>query len=58
MGIKQLNGTYVAPEDRILLRAVQTKTMPLGNLTGMTEEERLILGRWIAQGAPIPAGAP
>ena len=48
----------VAAQDRILLRAVQTKTMPLGNLTGMTEEERLILGRWIAQGAPIPAGAP
>jgi uncharacterized membrane protein len=25
--------------------------MPLGNLTGMTEEERHTLGAWIAQGA-------
>jgi uncharacterized membrane protein len=38
---------------RILVRAVTTKTMPLGNLTGMTEEERATLGAWIAQGAPI-----
>ncbi|MDP2341755.1 MAG: urate hydroxylase PuuD [Deltaproteobacteria bacterium] len=45
----------VAQKDRILIRAVQTKTMPLGNLTGMTEEERAILGRWIAQGAKTGA---
>jgi uncharacterized membrane protein len=38
---------------RILVRAVQTKTMPLGNLTGMTEEERTTLGAWIAQGAKL-----
>jgi uncharacterized membrane protein len=36
---------------RILVRAVVTKTMPLGNLTGMTEDERRTLGAWIAQGA-------
>ena len=36
---------------RILERAVVTRTMPLGNLTGMTEQERLILGAWIVQGA-------
>ena len=36
---------------RILVRAVQTKTMPLGNLTGMTDAERDTLGAWIAQGA-------
>ena len=41
----------VAQKDRILVRAVQTKTMPLGNMTGMTDEERAILGRWIAEGA-------
>jgi uncharacterized membrane protein len=39
--------------DRILVRAVLTKTMPLGNLTGMTDDERRTLGAWIAQGAPI-----
>ncbi|HEY2953914.1 MAG TPA: urate hydroxylase PuuD [Candidatus Eisenbacteria bacterium] len=38
---------------RILVRAVVTKTMPLGNLTGMTEEERRTLGAWIAQGAKL-----
>jgi uncharacterized membrane protein len=35
-------------------QAVQTKAMPLGNVTGMTQAERDILGRWIAQGAKIP----
>jgi uncharacterized membrane protein len=35
-------------------QAVQTKTMPLGNVTGMTQAERDVLGRWIAQGAKIP----
>lgn len=47
--------------ERIMVRAVVTKTMPLGNLTGMTEEERRALGAWIAQGAKIdgpPASPP
>jgi len=35
-------------------QAVETKTMPLGNVTGMTQAERDLLGRWIAQGARIP----
>ena len=43
---------------RILERAVVTKTMPLGNLTGMTEDERARLGAWIAQGARIEEGGP
>ncbi len=42
--------------DRILVRAVTTKTMPLGNLTGMTDEERAVLGAWIAQGAKVDGG--
>jgi len=42
---------------RILARAVLTQTMPLGNLTGMTEEERRTLGAWIAQGAKTGAAA-
>jgi uncharacterized membrane protein len=33
--------------------AVQTHTMPLGNLTHMTVAERQLLGAWIAQGAKI-----
>ncbi len=33
--------------------AVMTRTMPLGNVTKMTGAERVLLGRWIAQGAEI-----
>jgi uncharacterized membrane protein len=33
--------------------AVTTTTMPLGNATGMTAEERELLGTWIRQGARI-----
>jgi len=40
--------------DAIEQQAVQTKAMPLGNLTNMTQAERDLLGRWIAQGAKIP----
>jgi uncharacterized membrane protein len=35
------------------LQAVQTRAMPLGNVTGMTQAERDLLGRWIAQGAKL-----
>jgi len=35
-------------------QAVVAKAMPLGNVTGMTQDERDLLGRWIAQGAKIP----
>jgi uncharacterized membrane protein len=38
----------------IAQQAVQSKAMPLGNVTGMTQAERDLLGRWIAQGAKIP----
>jgi uncharacterized membrane protein len=41
----------VGARDSIFLQAVNTKAMPLGNLTAMTDEERAVLGRWIAQGA-------
>jgi uncharacterized membrane protein len=50
---------YDKPEDivklkeRILQRAVITKTMPQGNKTGITQEERNTLGCWIEQGANI-----
>jgi uncharacterized membrane protein len=38
---------------RILTVAVATQTMPLGNLTGMTPDEREHLGRWIRAGATL-----
>ena len=33
--------------------AVDSRVMPLGNVTGMTDAERDLLGRWIGAGAPI-----
>ena len=50
---------YDTPEEikvraeRILFRAVTTKTMPLGNMTQMTDEERAVLAAWIAAGSPL-----
>jgi len=38
-------------KDKILNRAVQTKTMPQGNKTKITDEERELIGQWIQQGA-------
>ncbi len=42
-----------AQAKQILENAVQSSYMPLGNQTGMTEEERELLGRWIWQGASL-----
>ncbi len=36
---------------KINATAVATRSMPPGNSTGMTDEERTLLGRWIAAGA-------
>ena len=38
---------------RIYAQAVASETMPLGNATGMTRDERATLGRWIGQGATL-----
>lgn len=38
-------------KDKIYARAVASNSMPNGNKTNMTKEEREILGRWIEQGA-------
>ena len=40
----------VVRKDRILQRAVITHSMPAGNKTGMTPEERRLLGCWIEDG--------
>jgi len=37
----------------IRAQAVATHTMPMANLTNMTDEERALLGRWIDGGAPL-----
>jgi uncharacterized membrane protein len=41
-----------ANTQKIYEQAVVTKAMPIGNLTGMTEDERATLAAWIAAGAP------
>lgn len=40
-----------ANAQRVEQQAVLTHAMPLGNLTGMTENERMLVGGWIAGGA-------
>ncbi len=42
----------VAHAQAINQQAVQSKAMPIGNLTQMTDDERAVLGGWIAAGAP------
>lgn len=44
--------------ERVYMRSVATKTMPLANMTGMTDEERHLVGAWFAQGADISAEGP
>jgi uncharacterized membrane protein len=39
---------------RIETRVAVERTMPLANLSGMTNEERWILGRWVETGAKVP----
>ncbi len=39
---------------KMVAQAVLANTMPLGNITGMTDEERVILGSWLRAGAPAP----
>lgn len=39
--------------DKIMTRAVRSKSMPQGNKTNMTDEERKVLKRWILQGAKL-----
>lgn len=39
---------------RINAQAVASQAMPIGNVTGMTQAERTLLGEWIASGAKLP----
>jgi uncharacterized membrane protein len=42
-----------AMAEKIQFRVVVTKTMPMNNKTGITDDERALLGRWIRQGAKV-----
>ncbi len=48
----------LAHSERMFMRAVQTHSMPLGNITQMTSIERDLFGAWFAQGADINAPGP
>ena len=37
---------------RIYQQVVQLRAMPIGNLTGITDDERALIGKWYAAGAP------
>jgi uncharacterized membrane protein len=39
---------------RIEARVAVERTMPLANMSGMTDEERWVLGRWVETGAKVP----
>jgi len=41
--------SIVSKADKIYAQSVQTQIMPLANRTGMTEEERQVLGQWYQQ---------
>ena len=51
--------TFDTPEsiarlaERIRVRVIETRTMPLANKTGMTDDERALVGRWLDGGAPL-----
>jgi uncharacterized membrane protein len=51
--------TFDTPEQikaaapRIHQQTIATQAMPIANLTKMTEEERALLGKWLAEGAPL-----
>ncbi|HEY1909468.1 MAG TPA: hypothetical protein VGG73_00985 [Vicinamibacterales bacterium] len=40
--------------DRIEASVAAEHTMPLANLSGMTDEERSVLHRWVQTGADVP----
>jgi uncharacterized membrane protein len=44
----------VANAHRAYEQVTVTKAMPLGNATGITDEERDLIGRWVRSGAPAP----
>ena len=42
-----------AAAQRIHQQTIASQAMPIGNLTKMTDEERRLLGAWLAAGAPL-----
>src|SRR5262249_57282462 len=54
-GVKFDTPTEIQQQSALIkVQAVDSKAMPLGNVTKMTQAERDVLARWSAQGAKIP----
>ena len=51
---RQSADQIVARARDINQRAVVIKDMPFGNLTGITQDERDLIGAWVQEGAPGP----
>ena len=49
--VLESRAAIVAQAQKIQEQSVASRAMPLGNLTGMTDDERATLGAWIAAGA-------
>ena len=41
----------LANAERVYQQVVVTRIMPLGNTTGMTEQERAVIAAWVRSGA-------
>ncbi|MBI2324537.1 MAG: urate hydroxylase PuuD [Chloroflexi bacterium] len=52
--VLESGGQVRANARRIFQQVVVTRVMPLGNQTGMTDEERDLIARWFRSGAPLP----
>ena len=52
-GVMLENATQISQHVAKIKETVASGYMPLGNLTGITDEERKLLLVWVAQGAPL-----
>ena len=51
LGVRlETEAEITARAEDIERQAVQTRSMPPGNATGMTEDERKLLAAWLAEG--------
>ncbi len=54
MGVKLDTPEHIkAQAAKIVQQAVASQQMPIGNVTHMTAQERILLGKWVAAGADI-----
>ena len=51
--LKYINPNILKNIDKIKAQAIDLDIMPPGNLTGITETERMKINNWILQGSPI-----